>query len=90
MGYIKEKILKKLSTWKRSMLSQGDMEVLIKAIAYAIPIYTMQCFKVPKKVCDEVNSTMARFWWGQKQEEMEIHWASWMSLTTRNESGNGI
>ena len=50
-----------LSTWKRGMLSQGGREILIKAVAYAIPIYTMQCFKVPKKVCDEINGAMVGF-----------------------------
>ena len=64
MGYIKEKILKKFTVLKRSLLSQGSRKVLIKAVACAIPIYTMQCFKVPKKVCDEINADMAGFWWG--------------------------
>ena len=41
-----------------------------------IPIYTMHCFKVSKKVRDKVNVDMARFWWGQKQDERKIHSAS--------------
>ena len=57
---------KKVSAWKRGILSQGVREVLIKAIACAFPIYTMQCFKVPRKVCDEINGAVARFWWGQE------------------------
>ena len=51
MRFMKERILKKLDAWKMGMLSQGGREILIKAVACAIPIYTMQCFKVPKKVC---------------------------------------
>ena len=54
---------------------------MIKAVACSIPIYTMQCLKVPKKVCEEVNAKMASFWWGQKDEEKKIHWASWLKLT---------
>ena len=55
-------IIKKLQEWKRGLLSQGGREILIKAVACSIPIYTMQCFKVPKKVCEEINAKMASFW----------------------------
>ena len=76
MGYIKERIIQKLQGWKSCLLSQGGREVLIKAVACAIPIYTMQYFKIPKKVCGEVNARMVSFWWGQKREERKVHWVS--------------
>ena len=52
-----------------------------------MPFLYISCnaLKVSKKVCDEVNGTMVGFWWGQQQDEMKIHWTSWLSLTKRNE-----
>ena len=54
----------------------GGKEVLIKVVAWAIPAYTVACFKFPKKVCDSMNSFIAKFWWGQKVEERKVHWKS--------------
>ena len=48
-------------------------EVLIKAVACSVPTYTMACFKKPKKICREINTTIASFWWGQKEKEKKIH-----------------
>lgn len=39
-------------------------EILIKAMALAIPIYSMSYFILPKFLCAELESMMARFWWG--------------------------
>ena len=65
--------------------------MLIKAIAGAIPTYTMVCFKIPKNVCREMNSAIAKFWWGQKEEEEKIHWKSWMKMTmTKSMGGMGF
>ena len=47
---VKEKVEKKLSGWKEKVLSMGGREILIKAIAQAIPIYTMSCFQLPKNL----------------------------------------
>ena len=41
---IKEKVGKKLSRWKEKMLSMGGKEILIKAVAQAVPTYTMAIF----------------------------------------------
>ena len=87
MGYVKDRVMQKLKGWKGSLLSQSGREVLIKAVACAIPIYTMQCFKIPKKICDEINAKMASFWWGQKDDERKIHWVSWLGLTKSKEKG---
>ena len=59
---IKEKLGKMLVGWKEKMLSKVGKEVLIKAVAQAIPIYTISCFKLPDSLCDELKSMIRNFW----------------------------
>ena len=47
---IKEKLGKKLAGWKEKLLSKAGKEILIKAVALAIPTYTMSCFKIPESL----------------------------------------
>ena len=67
---IKEKVCKKLACWK-------GKEILIKAVAQAIPSYTMSCFFLPKCLCNDLEREMRSFWWGQKQQETKIAWVGW-------------
>ena len=46
------------------MFSRAGNEVLIKAVAQAIPTYTMSVFQLPSKLCEELDGLYARFWWG--------------------------
>ena len=41
---IKERVAKKLAGWKGKLLSIRGREVLIKAVAQAVPAYTMSYF----------------------------------------------
>ena len=66
---VKEKVEKKMFGWKEKMLSIGGREILRKAVAQAIPTYTMSCFLLPKGLCDEIEGMMRRFWWGQREQE---------------------
>ena len=45
---LKERIIQPLQGWKERYLSKAGQEVLIKAIAQAIPTYAMNCFRFPK------------------------------------------
>ena len=58
---IKEKLSKKLVGWKEKLLSKAGKEVLIKAVAQAIPTYTMGCFKIPDSLCDDITSMIRNF-----------------------------
>ena len=66
-----------MAGWKEKMLSKVGKEVLIKAVAQAIPTYTMSYFKLPESLCEELKSMIRNFWWGQKKDERKIVWLNW-------------
>jgi hypothetical protein len=55
-------------------------EILIKAIAQAIPTYAMACFDLTKSFCDQVRTMISRYWWSQ-QDRNKIHWLPWDLLS---------
>ena len=63
---VKERVGKKLAGWKEKMLSMGGKEVLIKAVAQAVPTYTMSCFLLPKGFCEEIECMIRKFLWAQR------------------------
>ena len=77
---IKEKLGRKLFGWKEKMLSKAGKEVLIKAVALAIPTYTMSCFKLPDTLCHELIAMIRKFWRGQRKDENKIPWLSWEKM----------
>lgn len=79
--YINERIRKKLNSWKERLLSPAGKEVLIKLVAMAMPAYAMNCCKLPKGLCREISSALAKFWWGESKNGKKIHWVSWEKLS---------
>ena len=59
--------------WKEKLISKARREVLIKTISQAILIYFMSLFKIPKAVGDSINTTLAKYWWGQTNDEKKIY-----------------
>ena len=84
---LKERIIQRLQGWKERFLSKAGREILIKAVAQAIPTYAMNCFRLPKSWCDEVNGLIARYWWGQQKNECKLHWIKWEKLCTAKVDG---
>lgn len=85
--YIKEGICSKLTGWKQNCLSMAGKEVLLKAVAQAIPSYPMMCFKFPSSLCKELSSEMANFWWGGDETKAKTHWKSWAHMCKSKEEG---
>lgn len=56
---IQEKIAKRVTGWKEKFISKAGREILIKTIAQAIPTYKISIFKLPKQLCDGINSILA-------------------------------
>mgnify|MGYP004722961417 CR=1 FL=1 len=55
------------------LLSTAGKEVLLKAVAMALPTYTMSCFKMPIRLCKELSTMMANFWWGEENGKKKMH-----------------
>ncbi|CAN6676537.1 unnamed protein product [Malus baccata var. baccata] len=87
LAYVKGKLLGKLQGWKKASLSQAGREVLIKAVAQAIPAYPMNLFKFPKTLCNEMDAMITNFWWGQTEGANKIHWLSREKLGRPKEVG---
>ena len=77
---IKEKLSKKLAGWKEKLLSKAGKKILLKAVAQAIPTYTMSCFKIFNSLCVEMTSLIRNFWWGQCKNERMMVCMSWDKL----------
>lgn len=77
-----DRIWKKLQGWKEKLLSKTGKEILLKSVIQAIPTYLMGVYKLPASVIQKIHSAMAKFWWGQKDNQRKIHWKSWEGLCT--------
>ncbi|XP_050238117.1 uncharacterized mitochondrial protein AtMg00310-like [Mercurialis annua] len=53
----------------------------------AVPVFSMSCFLLPKRLCKEINKIISNFWWGQKNGERRMHWVAWSRLCKSKESG---
>ncbi|XP_021760609.1 uncharacterized protein LOC110725436 [Chenopodium quinoa] len=71
---LKERLWKKLQGWKEKLLSRPGKEILIKAVAQAIPTYMMSILKIPDTLIDYFHSLLAKFWWGSNDTTRKMHW----------------
>ncbi|KAF7805398.1 reverse transcriptase [Senna tora] len=73
LTFVKERVSKKVVSWKHNFLSFSGREILIKAVINGIPSYSMVVLKYPKKSCMELDSLISNFWWGLKEDGSKIH-----------------
>ncbi|KAK2655323.1 hypothetical protein Ddye_008375 [Dipteronia dyeriana] len=78
---IKERVWKKVRGWKRNLFSFGGKEVLIKAVAQAIPTYTMSIFQL------DLSAMMSKFWWASRDVKHKISWIKWQNLCLSKSHG---
>ena len=52
-AHLEQRVVTKVSGWKEKLLTSAHKEILIKAVAQAVPSYTMSCFLLPNKLCDD-------------------------------------
>jgi hypothetical protein len=67
--------------WLELLLSMAGKEVLIKAVAQAIPSYSMACLRFPRGLCQHINSLLRNFCWGSKEGRQRTFWVAWDDMT---------
>ena len=65
--FLKDRVWNKVKGWMEKLLPAGGKEVLIKSVAQSVPVYSMSCFKLPRGLCEHINSLVRKFWWGSKE-----------------------
>jgi hypothetical protein len=68
-------------------MSAAAKEVLIKAVAQALPTYIMSVFKLPPGLCDDLSSIIRKFWWGVENGKRKMAWVAWKDMILKKCSG---
>jgi hypothetical protein len=82
-----DRICARLAGYKEKLLSYGGKEVLLKVVIQAIPAYAMSVFKLPKLVIKGIIDAMARYWWGDDDEQKHMHWFAWWKMCIPKKKG---
>ncbi|KAL0310472.1 UNVERIFIED_CONTAM: putative mitochondrial protein [Sesamum calycinum] len=83
---IRDRVWQRISGWNERNLSQAGKEILIKAVAQAIPTYAIGCFCLPASLIKEIQSMIANFWW-HSGDTKKIHWLNWHKLSKQKLHG---
>ncbi|KAM6568954.1 hypothetical protein CsatB_016939 [Cannabis sativa] len=88
LGFLKDKMRKRIFSWETKFLSKAGKEVLIKSVAQALPSYAMSVFLLTQEICSSLESMMARFWWkSQSNSSKGVSWVSWKRLCQHKNFG---
>lgn len=69
-----ERIIQRINGWKQKHMSIGGKEILLKAVAQAIPVYAMSVFLIPKGACKAMIDAISKFGWGDDENRNKMHW----------------
>ncbi|XP_060974212.1 uncharacterized protein LOC133039354 [Cannabis sativa] len=61
-SFLKDRVSSVLYSWHSKWFSKARKEILLKAVIQAILAYALACFRLPVKLCKEIEGVMARFW----------------------------
>uniref|UniRef100_A0A803NKE8 Reverse transcriptase domain-containing protein n=1 Tax=Cannabis sativa TaxID=3483 RepID=A0A803NKE8_CANSA len=88
LGFLKDKLRKRINGWEGRMLSRAGKEVLLKSVAQALPNYAMCVFLLPVDTCKELEGLMAKFWWNTgKSQSRGTSWMSWKRMCRHKHAG---
>lgn len=86
-SFVVEKVKQKTKNWSHRFLSEAGKEILLKTVALSFPVYTRNCFKLPKGTCDEINGLLAKYWWSKGHGRKSMHWISWKRMGLPKKKG---
>jgi hypothetical protein len=86
-AYLKDRVRKRIQGWKEKFLSWAGKEILIKAVAQAIPTFAMRCLDLTKELRDKISAMVCRYWWNQQEGQHKVHWISWEKMMKPKKEG---
>jgi ribonuclease HI len=90
-AYIKDRIWRKINSWRSRPISKAGKEIMIKSILQAIPTYVMSIYLIPDATVNEIEKMLNSFWWGGGHNNKGIKWLSWERMTyPKNKGGLGF
>ncbi|XP_060959373.1 uncharacterized protein LOC133030597 [Cannabis sativa] len=89
LGFLKDKMQKKIFSWESRFLSKAGKEVLLKSVAQALPSYAMSVFLLTKEICSNLEGLMSKFWWKSQASSTSkgVSWMSWKRLCRHKDKG---
>ena len=60
---------------------------MLKSVLSHIPSHAMSCFQLPVSICQQIQSTLTRFWWDDNMEKKKMAWIAWQKLIRPKEQG---
>jgi ribonuclease HI len=79
-GFIKDRIWKKINSWRGRALSKAGKDVMIKSVLQAIPSYIMSVYLIPGSIISDIERMLNSFWWGDGSNHKGIRWLAWDRL----------
>ncbi|XP_073359559.1 uncharacterized protein [Aegilops tauschii subsp. strangulata] len=70
---IVEKLSKKLSTWRATLLSRGERLALVRHVLYVIPSHIMVAIAICSPVLKQVNRIIREFLWHGRKDTQSGH-----------------
>jgi hypothetical protein len=84
-------VWQRIQGWNEKLLSMVGKEVMIKAVAQAVPVFAMGCFDITKDLCNQISAMIAKYWWNNQDKDNSMHWVSWERLVmSKKEGGLGF
>ncbi|KAL9666989.1 hypothetical protein QQ045_001334 [Rhodiola kirilowii] len=68
---LEDKMSKRIQDWGALLLSAAGKEALSKSCFLSVPLYTMNCFRLPKTFCDKLMAMAIKFWWNNNSRDRE-------------------
>jgi hypothetical protein len=90
-AYIKDRIWKRINSWRGRALSRTGKEVMIKSVLQAIPSYIMSIYLLPEGTVKDIERMLNSFWWGGGANNNGIKWLAWDRMThAKSQGGMGF
>lgn len=86
--FIKDRIWKKINSWRGRFLSKAGNEVMIMSVLQTIPFYVTSVFVIPDGIVNDIEKTMNSFWWGAGGNNKCIIWLTQDKLSCTKKEGS--